>query len=765
MLYIVTKPVIKINMRNIYSAIAVIFGSVICSFSAIGQINYGGTPSFNINQEALSTTRVVMPDISRDILAQEDAITDQIKEVPWRFGVENEVNFSPINSGYWNIEGDENVWRIEISCADATSVSVRFAEFGLEKGAYLFIWSKDSQAYIGKFDHRSRKDWGGLATGVVEGSEIIVELHQPLDMGTTAPILIDQVVYGYRSLLLHPESQATIARGPFGNSGDCNINVNCPEGALWATEKRSVALIVEGGFAACTGALINNTLNDGTPYFLTANHCLGNPGNWVYYFNHESATCNGNTGPTGQSVSGGTTVVSNGGSDYAILELSEIPPASFNVQYAGWDASGDTPLNATGIHHPSGDVKKICFEEDSPYFDSAAGAAVWMIDQWELGVTEGGSSGSPLFDNNHRIIGQLYGGAAACAGNVNNGQFDYYGRLNESFTLGASDYLDPTGSGVMVWDGFPDGAVSYANDAGISIDGAPDGLLCGSESVSLEMVLMNTGTEDLTSATLVYNVNGTSAQQINWTGSLSQYESEAVSIPSFEAIGGENSVTAEVSNPNGVADENSLNNDTEVTFTTFSGETFDFTLAITLDDYGSETSWEIKKLGTVLYSGGPYSNGTDGEIVLVDLCLEEGCYLFIIEDSWGDGICCEYGEGHWEILNENSVIIANSNGEFGDSETEQFCTDDEPSEMGDIPSNIESLVYPNPANKSLTIEFPLMEGQILITDIEGRIMMNANLVGETSQTLDVSSWSEGMYLVTLKGANSKMMTRRITITH
>ena len=145
--------------------------------------------------------------------------------------------------------------------------------------------------------------------------------------------------------------------------------------------------------------------------------------------------------------------------------------------------------------------------------------------------------------------------------------------------------------------------------------------------------------------------------------------------------------------------------------------------------------------------------------------MEEGCYLFIIEDSWGDGICCEYGEGHWEILNNNSAIIANSNGEFGDSETEQFCTNDEPSEMGDLPSNIEWLVYPNPANESLTIEFPIMEGQILITDIEGRTMMNGKLVGETSQTLDVSSWSEGMYLVTLKGANSKMMTRRITITH
>ncbi|HBE10897.1 MAG TPA: hypothetical protein DCY76_00535, partial [Flavobacteriales bacterium] len=138
-------------------------------------------------------------------------------------------------------------------------------------------------------------------------------------------------------------------------------------------------------------------------------------------------------------------------------------PASWDVEYAGWDASGATPENATGIHHPSGDVKKICFEEDSPYTSSTGGAQVWWIDNWEAGVTEPGSSGSPLFDQNHRIIGQLYGGAAACSGSVNNGAFDYYGRFNVSWGLGVSEYLDPSNSGTLVLDGYPSG---YNSDAG-----------------------------------------------------------------------------------------------------------------------------------------------------------------------------------------------------------------------------------------------------------------------------------------------------------
>ncbi|HIB77242.1 MAG TPA: T9SS type A sorting domain-containing protein [Flavobacteriales bacterium] len=749
-------------MRKFYSAFAMLFSMALCS-ATIAQINYGGTPSFLVNQETLSNTKVVMPAIDRALLDQADAVTDQIKEVPWRFGVENEVNYTTSTNGFWTIEDEENVWRLAIECPSAISVSVRFSEFNLEKGAYLFVWSKDSHQFIGRFDHRSKKDWGGLATGILTGSEVIVELHQPTSWGFTSAIAIDQIVYGYRRLLLHPESTAAAQRGPFGNSGDCNINVNCPEGALWATEKRSVALIVQGGFAVCTGALINNTLNDGTPYFLTANHCLGNPGSWLYYFNHESATCAGNSGPTNQSISGATLIVGDGASDFALLELSEVPPASFNVQYAGWDASGNTPLSATGIHHPSGDVKKICFEEDSPYFATQAGAAVWMIDQWELGVTESGSSGSPLFDDNHRIIGQLYGGAAACVGNGNNGQLDYYGRFNESFTLGAAEYLDPTGSGMLAWDGFPDGAVSYANDAGVIITGAPEELLCGTASISLEIVLMNTGTENLTSATIMYNINSTTSQQVNWNGNLAQYDSETITIPPFTSISGENTVTVVVSNPNGVMDENNLNNSTEVSFTTFSGETFDFQLAITLDEYGSETTWEIKQLGQVIYSGGPYNDGTDGEVVLVDLCLEEGCYIFTINDDYGDGICCEYGTGFWAILDGEGDIITISDGEFGDSETDQFCTIE--ASIEGVEYEVEGHIYPNPASDLLTVDFPKLEGRVFISDITGRTMVDLSFDRETQTSIDVSNWSEGLYIVTWMGKNNEIMTTRITVAH
>ena len=579
-------------MKNLTTLILISF---LAFSNALGQINFGGEPTFMVNSESINSTKIELPAINREALAAEDAVTDKIKDIPWRFGVENEVNITPSTHGYWTTEGDENVWRVAITGEDATCISLRFSEFNLEKGAYLFIWSPITHQFIGRFDHRNVKEWGGLATGVITGPEVIVELHQPISRGLTAPITIDQAVYGYRSLLSYAEDVAAQFRGPFGNSGACNINVNCPEGAPWQTESRSVAIIVEGGWGACTGALINNTANDGTPYFLTANHCLGNPGNWVFYFNHESATCNGTTGPTNQSVSGATTLVSNGSSDFALLELSSVPPASFNVQYAGFDASGNTPESAVGIHHPGGDIKKICFEEDSPYATNAAGAAVWYINQWEDGVTEPGSSGSPLFDHNHRIIGQLYGGAAACNGSVNNGQHDYYGRLDVSWGNGASQYLDPTGGNTMVWDGYPDGAVSYDNDAGVSISGAPEGLICGADPISVDIILSNPGNNNLTSCIITYNFNNSSSQQINWNGNLSTGQTESISLPAFTPVNGNNSIEVSVLNPNGGVDDNTLNNNSETEFSTFAGDTYDFKFVLTLDDYGSETTWNIKR--------------------------------------------------------------------------------------------------------------------------------------------------------------------------
>ena len=181
---------------------------------------------------------------------------------------------------------------------------------------------------------------------------------------------------------------------------------------------------------------MNNTAQDGIPYFLTANHCTGSAySSWVFNFNFEVADCNTPTDPypnTGDipSISGCELRATTTALDFCLVEMSSTPPQSYDPYWAGWDHSGNAPVNTTGIHHPSGDVKKICKDYESAgtgdYGSGYDANTHWHIAEWDEGVTEGGSSGSALFDENHRVIGDLTGGQAAC-GNVVN---DFYQKFN-----------------------------------------------------------------------------------------------------------------------------------------------------------------------------------------------------------------------------------------------------------------------------------------------------------------------------------------------
>ena len=147
-----------------------------------------------------------------------------------------------------------------------------------------------------------------------------------------------------------------------------------------------------------------------------------------------------------------------------ITPTDEISPSQPNpawkVTYAGWDRSGAEATTAVAIHHPATDEKRISFEfqptTTTDYLGtSVPGAGTHVrVEDWDIGTTEPGSSGSPLFDQDHRVIGQLHGGYAACG----NDDADWYGRFSVSWNGGGSpstrlsDWLDPIGSGATTVD-------------------------------------------------------------------------------------------------------------------------------------------------------------------------------------------------------------------------------------------------------------------------------------------------------------------------
>ena len=430
---------------------------ILLSSLCYGQVSIDSTPkSFSLRQE-LSISVEELPSFNIENFLIEDENEKQSSDrKPYRFANPIPVNINMNNSGEWlTLEDGSSIWILEISSPGAYSLNVIYDIFNVPEGAEFFVYSANREMILGAFTNSNHKPHGGFSTAPVVGDNIILEYNEPSNASFRGDISIETVAHDYRNIFFNE------TRG-YGDSGSCNNNVACNEANDWRDEIRSVAMILtSGGSRLCTGSLINNGSQDLSPYFLTANHCLGGNNSWIFMFNYESPTCSNQNGPTNMTVSGSSLLVNSSSSDVALLLLNEIPPESYNVHYAGWDVSGNTPNIPVGIHHPSGDIKKISFD-----YDNASNSGnFWDVDSWDDGTTEPGSSGSPLFDGvSHRIIGQLYGGVASCT----NFGYDTYGKTSVSWNLGLSDYLDPNNLGLSYIDGIdaidlPEPELSYSN--------------------------------------------------------------------------------------------------------------------------------------------------------------------------------------------------------------------------------------------------------------------------------------------------------------
>jgi len=425
---------------------------------------------------------VKMPVVNVEALKQEDAANTSL-EKPFRFGFPIDVRITPENAGIIDIlPGGDKIWRVAVYTPGALSINFIFSQYKLPPGAQLFIYNADGSETIGAFTSNNNQSNEQLGTTLVTGDKVIVEYYEPAQVAFKGHLEIGTVVHGYRTLGESNSQDGGADDRGFGASGSCNINVNCTLGDGWNPEKRSVLKIVNGG-DWCSGAMINNTLNNGTPYMLTANHCYtNNYPNWVYWFNYQSATCSNGTAPPYLTHTGATLKARRTDSDFCLLQLSAPLPPTYDVAFSGWDRSGVVPTQETCIHHPSGDIKKISRDEDDATNGTSGG---WGSDHWRVywdpgqGVTEGGSSGSPLFDQNKRIIGQLHGGASAC-GNSQSNMWDEYGKLSVSWN-GASkskrlkDWLDPNNSGVSTVNVYsPSGNYAMAVGPNGNVAGDPN---------------------------------------------------------------------------------------------------------------------------------------------------------------------------------------------------------------------------------------------------------------------------------------------------
>lgn len=414
---------------------------------SVAQVSQGGSPaSLSLTGLSAPETRS-LPAVNADVLLAEDE--QESKDVPLRFGYPHDVNFNLSNSGTWEETKEGRVWRLRLESRGAYSVNLVFDRFDLPPGGQFFVYSDNYDYVIGAFTEANEFPGGEFSTQPVPGDAVTLEYYEPAEARGQSEISLMRVVHAYRNLFGRENNPLD----DFGDSGTCNNNVNCPEGAAWQEQKRGVVmLLTSGGFRYCSGSLINNTNNDGTPFVLTADHCDPTTTS-VFMFNYESPGCPNVNGPTNQTVAGCQLLFNSSASDVQLVRLNSNVPLNYNPYFSGWNANDAAATNSVCIHHPSGDIKKITFDNQAPVSSTWSGTPAnshWRILNWEDGTTEPGSSGSPLFDQNHRITGQLHGGTASCTNNID----DYYGKFSLSMTNGLRAHLDPGNSGVMTLDGF-----------------------------------------------------------------------------------------------------------------------------------------------------------------------------------------------------------------------------------------------------------------------------------------------------------------------
>ncbi|HBG70006.1 MAG TPA: hypothetical protein DHV29_02935 [Bacteroidales bacterium] len=465
-----------------------------------------------------------LPNVSNSVVVDASHIDwsvinaeDQLRlsqNLPVRAGFSLPVNKSMEQDGEWELLPDGRMmWRLKIETQSAVSLGVVFDMFHLPEGAELYLYNADRSFVIGAFTSENNNPANTFSTHLIPGSTVILEYietpNNGLYKGNLNPISLDKKkVESYRTspageteytpqgvlriseIIYSYNDDINDATKDLGDGGTCMVNINCvPEGDYWQDEKRGVARILfrEGaGWYYCSGSLVNNTLENGTPYFLTAFHCgavasAADHNVWQFYFNYERAGCPNLGTPPNNMITGCIKRAEgdiSGGTDMQLVELNSTPSLAWNPYYNGWDRSGATTTGGVSIHHPAGDAKKISTftgtTTSATWFDGTNTGATnghWTFPLWAAttngqGVSEGGSSGSSLFNNAGRVIGTLSGGSSQCGGPYSG---DLYGKFSihwQNAVNGTGNayelkyWLDPAGTNPTTLDGMDPNAIA-----------------------------------------------------------------------------------------------------------------------------------------------------------------------------------------------------------------------------------------------------------------------------------------------------------------
>ncbi len=452
-------------------------------------------------------------------LEREDSANDfKDRTGGWRFAVPSDVDLTPANAGTWTQGVDGNwTWRFRVIAKDAVHLNFGFSLFKLPEGAQFWIQRPDGKQMVGPYTHKDMTLSLQLWTPILVGDDAVMVLSVPNGLQSQVEMRLARISQGYRGFGYQSKWYKS---GSCNMDVAC-----LGSGDTWNNPRGSVGAYTVGGTDTCTGSLVNNTNNDRRMLFATAAHCTvtsGNVASVLVYWRFENASCrtpgsaaSGTPIPKPATTSSGLAWLASTNSpfsgstpgdtrsDWTLIELNPPNASGLNLYWAGWDRRDPTtatancasppqagdPSNTVGlcaaIHHPNVDEKRITFVDRNLELGNISSAtnshwhAFWagsgaghsppvlpnlpppVTTPVVNGVTEPGSSGSPLYSAEKRLIGVLSGGPSAC-GSTGANLSDFYGGLFKSWegvgvgpscnttpplsTTCMRPYLDPAGT-------------------------------------------------------------------------------------------------------------------------------------------------------------------------------------------------------------------------------------------------------------------------------------------------------------------------------
>lgn len=315
--------------------------------------------------------------------------------------------------------GDEVVVTARVDVGEAYLTRLHLTDVALPKGTRLWVYGADGAA-VGPFGNEIVSPERELWCPSVEGDQVFLEIHalrSALDAGAPCAVTLAGAVEIFqldeRGIPLDPP---TSADGPARRDNSCLTDYSCVT-ATSQTDNASRAIgrmlfVSGGGSYVCTGGLLNDQANSGTPYFLTAHHCLetqSEVSSLEVWWDYRTSSCNGSRPSQVERSLGGTLLATSSTSDFTFIQLNSIPA---NRWLMGWTTSDPGTSTLERVSNPGGGTQVYSQTRNNPSPNGTCSSlplSGFLYEFHVFGGTAGGSSGAPVWINNTIVVGQLLG--------------------------------------------------------------------------------------------------------------------------------------------------------------------------------------------------------------------------------------------------------------------------------------------------------------------------------------------------------------------